>query len=266
MSPLPTLLLIDDDAQVGRLLQFHLKDIADVHQITAPHEGLQHARTQRPDLILLDLNMPDLDGHGVCRQLKDDPATASIPVLYLSAADDAYETAKALDHGAIDYIVKPFSPVALQARVRAALRRPQAGGSEDQSLKVLVIDDDPNIHNLMDFYLDAFAQVLHARQPKEGLRQAEAHRPDVILLDLAMPRMNGFQVCRILQSQDRTRDIPVLFLTADQNEVRAARALDSGAVDFITKPIVNVELQARIRAAVRHTGRREIFPADKMEK
>lgn len=122
----------------------------------------------------------------------------------------------------------------------------------DWSPRLLVIDDDPNAHDLTDYYLSGVVQeVIHASSGREGIQIAEASTPDAILLDIDMPGMDGFRVCRQLREKDVTRDIPVLFLTKDHESCHIAKALDSGGSDYVTKPFVPVELQARVRAVLR---------------
>jgi diguanylate cyclase (GGDEF)-like protein len=93
--------------------------------------------------------------------------------------------------------------------------------------------------------------VLKADSPTKGLRIAIQERPDVILLDVNMPQIDGFKVCRHLQEIPTTHDIPILFLTADQNPGNLAKALDAGASDYISKPFNAIELEARVRVALR---------------
>lgn len=120
------------------------------------------------------------------------------------------------------------------------------------SKKLLVIDDDAHIHDLLDFHLHGVVdEVLHAVLPEQGIRMATESAPDVILLDIEMPQMDGFKVCRRLKDEETTRDIPILFLARDGNSFRIAKGLDSGATDYITKPFAPIELQARVRAAMR---------------
>ncbi len=122
----------------------------------------------------------------------------------------------------------------------------------DWSPRLLVIDDDPNAHELTDYYLSGVVQeLIHASSGREGIQIAEASPLDAILLDIDMPGMDGFQVCRQLKEKDVTRDIPVLFLTKDHESCHIAKALDSGGSDYVTKPFVPVELQARVRAVLR---------------
>jgi len=124
--------------------------------------------------------------------------------------------------------------------------------SADWSPTLLLIDDDPNAHELTDYYLaSVVSNTLHALTGSEGLRIAKESLPDVILLDIEMPGMDGFQVCRQLKEMEATRDIPVLFLTRDKQSGHIAKALDYGGSDYVTKPFVPVELQARVRSALR---------------
>ncbi len=117
---------------------------------------------------------------------------------------------------------------------------------------LLVVDDDPKIHPLIEFHLDGVVErILHAESPVAGLQIARHTKPDVVLLDIDMPRMDGFELCRELKADEDTRDSQVLFLTGESQEHQIARALDSGAADYVTKPFNVVVLQARVRAALR---------------
>jgi diguanylate cyclase (GGDEF)-like protein len=117
---------------------------------------------------------------------------------------------------------------------------------------LLIVDDDPNIHPLIDFHLDGVVErILHAASPLVGLQLAKQYQPDVVLLDIDMPRMDGYALCRELKNDEDTRDIQVLFLTGERKEHQIARALDTGGTDYVTKPFNVIVLQARVRAALR---------------
>jgi diguanylate cyclase (GGDEF)-like protein len=119
-------------------------------------------------------------------------------------------------------------------------------------ITILVIDDDASIHTAVERRLEGVVdQVLKAISPTMGLRIAIQDKPDVILLDVNMPQIDGFKVCRHLQENPGTRDIPILFLTADKNPGNLAKALDAGASDYISKPFNAIELEARVRVALR---------------
>jgi diguanylate cyclase (GGDEF)-like protein len=118
-----TLLLIDDSAAVQTLLRARLKDEPiTIHCASDGQAGLQLARSIVPDLILLDVDMPQPDGFEVCRVLKADPDLVHVPVIFLTGAASPQEKIRGLELGAIDYITKPFDPAELRARVRAAMR------------------------------------------------------------------------------------------------------------------------------------------------
>jgi diguanylate cyclase (GGDEF)-like protein len=117
----------------------------------------------------------------------------------------------------------------------------------------LVIDDDDRVHDEVESALvpQLCARVLRAGSPAEGIRMAIEQRPTVILLDINMPGMDGLKVCRVLKESAATRNVPVLFITVERRVEHMAHALECGAVDYIAKPFHPVELQARVRVALR---------------
>ncbi len=119
----PTILVIDDSPDVHRLVDVRLRGRgASYLPATTAHDGIMLARTAQPDLILLDIDLPDVDGFEVCRRLKECPETWAIPIIFLGGAVDVETKVRAFDHGAVDYVTKPFEPEELRARVRNALR------------------------------------------------------------------------------------------------------------------------------------------------
>ncbi len=120
---LPNLLVIDDSELIHRLLRARLhNERVQLHSAISSKEGLELARTLKPDVILLDLDMPDMDGFAVIERLKEDPATQNIAVIFVSASNDLANQVRGLDLGAVDFIAKPFEVVELKARLRSALR------------------------------------------------------------------------------------------------------------------------------------------------
>lgn len=120
-------------------------------------------------------------------------------------------------------------------------------------IRVLVIDDDDTIHEEVERALKPHLvdHIESSYTPGDAIRAAFESPPDVILLDINLPDMDGFKVCRILKESGATRDVPILFLTVDTNVVHLARALDCGGTDYIRKPVNPIELQARVRVALR---------------
>jgi len=120
-------------------------------------------------------------------------------------------------------------------------------------IRALVIDDDPSVHRQVEEALcpRIVDTVLRNSDASDGIRMALADPPDVILLDVNMPVLDGFKVCQLLKENLRTRDVPIIFITVDTNVVHLARALDCGAADWIRKPVNLIELQARVRVTLR---------------
>jgi len=135
-------LIVEDEPDIRELVVHHLKrDGFQVSAASSGEEALRLVRATPPDLVLLDLMMPIMDGLEVCRRLRQDPATVSLPIVMLTAKGDELDRVVGLELGADDYIVKPFSPKELLARVRAVLRRSRAApGAAPLSLGSLVID------------------------------------------------------------------------------------------------------------------------------
>jgi diguanylate cyclase (GGDEF)-like protein len=120
-------------------------------------------------------------------------------------------------------------------------------------IRALVIDDDPSIHRQVEEALcpQIVDVVLSNDKSSDGIRTALADPPDVILLDVNIPVMDGFKVCQLLKENLTTRDVPIVFITIDKNVVHLARALDCGAADWISKPVNPIELKARVRVVLR---------------
>ena len=137
------MLVIEDEPDIRDLLVFHLeRDGYAVMTCQNGAEGLRLARTAPPDLVLLDLMLPEMDGLEVCRRLRQDPATRAVPIVMLTARGDEVDRVLGLELGADDYVVKPFSPRELVARIRAVLRRsrPPAAGTAPVTIGRLSID------------------------------------------------------------------------------------------------------------------------------
>lgn len=131
------ILVVDDEEDILELVRYNLaKERYQVSCALSGEIALEKARQERPDLILLDLMLPGLDGLTVCRELKHDPLTTGTPIIMLTAKGEDADIVVGLELGADDYIVKPFSPRVLQARIKAVLRRKEHDEADDASIRV----------------------------------------------------------------------------------------------------------------------------------
>jgi len=132
MSETPTVLIVDDEADVREVLAFSLRrEGFRVLVAEESAEGIAVAQSEGPDVILLDVMMPGLDGWGVAEALLEDPATAEIPIIFLTARAEFRDRARGLDIGGVDYITKPFNPVELAPLVRELLDRLERGERDE---------------------------------------------------------------------------------------------------------------------------------------
>ena len=141
-------LIVEDEDDIRELVSYHLlKEGYQVAGVASGEEALEIAERQVPDLILLDVMLPGMDGFAVCRQLRASPGTADVSVMMLTAKSEEADVVRGLNEGATDYVTKPFSPRVLLARVRAALRRQQAAATTadeddfDESDEVITIHE-----------------------------------------------------------------------------------------------------------------------------
>ena len=219
----PLVLAVEDDASAARILSFYLaRGGFRTHVIADGAQAIETARVLRPAAITLDVLLPNVDGWDVLTALKQDPATRDIPVVVISIVDDE-ERAYAL--GAVDYFVKPVDRHALMDSLRRLMpsaRVHDAAGAEGQNghaatrpARVLMVDDDPAALELHAAALaPAGYEVMRAGGGAEGIDLARRHRPDVVVLDLMMPEVSGFDVLAALRADPQLRRIPVLVVTA----------------------------------------------------
>jgi signal transduction histidine kinase/DNA-binding response OmpR family regulator len=206
-GPRTRVLVIDDDQTARELLQRGLEKEADFEVILAGsgEEGVARAREVNPDVITLDVLMPGMDGWAVLKALKSDPSTASIPVVMVSMVDDK-EIGYAL--GASDYLLKPFD----RDRLATTLRRYKC---EQPPCPVLVVEDDAATRDVIRRTLEGDGwQVTEAANGRVALEAVASHVPDLILLDLMMPEMDGFEFVAELRRNERWRGVPVVVVTA----------------------------------------------------
>jgi CheY-like chemotaxis protein/anti-sigma regulatory factor (Ser/Thr protein kinase) len=202
------ILVIDNDPDAVYLLQENLNQ-HDFNIIGARsgQEGLRIALKEHPQAILLDILMPDIDGWQILHDLKEDPSTTDIPVILLTIVD---KKALGFQLGAAAYLLKPLDPVV----VKDALYR-VFGTKISPKKHILLMDDDPNIADMLRQFLpQSEFELDSALDGVAGLQAVAKKRPDLILLDIMMPRLDGFGVIENLRSNPRTRDLPIIVISA----------------------------------------------------
>lgn len=205
----PQVLVVEDDPAAAKLLSIYLMEAGFSVEIAADgEEGLNKAKSLRPSLITVDILLPKIDGWELLTRLKADQLTALIPVVVVSIVD---EPGRGFSLGAADYLLKPVDQEVL---ARVIQRVAQSHARDQRGRTVLVIDDDPVILELMEAVLrpEGF-EVLKAKDGRHGLQMARERNPALVVLDLLMPEMNGFEVVDEMRGRPETSAIPIVVLT-----------------------------------------------------
>jgi PAS domain S-box-containing protein len=232
-----TILVVDDEANIRCFIDHELtRHGYQVIQAGGGREALDLARKYHPDLITLDISMPDLNGLDVTAIIKNDPDTRDIPILIISVME---EQQRALQLGANDYINKPASMELIIQRVNSLL------GSSQKI--VLVVDDDEALTLSLEYELGKGGfKVKTANSGKQALAYLEHSHPDLMLLDLKMPEMDGFEVMKVLKNRPDLAGIPVVILTGMDVDRGKSEALSRGAADYFNKSEKHESLIAAI--------------------
>jgi diguanylate cyclase (GGDEF)-like protein len=206
----PTILVIEDDPRARELMTTHLtREGYHVLHATDGEDGVRKAREWQPFAIVLDILLPLKNGWDVLTELKTSPATTSIPVVIVSVVDDQL---RGLSLGAAAYLTKPVNRSDLIAAVKNLSLTTKA---RNRRVQVLIVDDDPQALELVVAAFDPYGfQLLTATSGKEALRIITEAHPDLVILDLMMPDVNGFDVVDAMKADPATAEIPVFILSA----------------------------------------------------
>lgn len=264
-------LVVDDIEQNRRLLSDKLQnEYFRVVTAVDGEDGIDKALAEEPDVILMDIMMPRLNGIDACRRLKTDPRTEHIPVVLVTALNEREDRLRGLGAGADDFLTKPVNDLQLLSRVRALtkykmvadeLRKREASGKRmgavDASVsqraaepaRILVIDENERQARRICRYLEGLHRpISHSEATQMGISGSMV---DLMIVSLANEKLDGLRLCAYLRSLESTRDLPILVVSDPDDEKKAVRALDLGASDIVIKPIDSEELLARVKTQVR---------------
>ena len=285
IDPSLPLLVVDDNQQMRSVVKGILADLGFVNVFLAG-SGEEACRilTERPiAAVISDLDMPGMNGLQLLRWVRGTLADKELPFMLLPSEANRDGLLAAAQAGVTDCLIKPFTLATFHSKLqamflsrgdaaarRAAVRRaavpvaapaPPLIGMErplEERLReatVLVVDDiATNIKVIAGMLAEDGYGIKVAISGKKALEIIPVHRPDLILLDVMMPEMDGFEVCRRLKADPATADIPVIFLSAKDQAEDIVSGLELGAVDYVTKPVDPAILKARLRTHLRLAG------------
>jgi two-component system cell cycle response regulator len=254
----PKILTVDDSRTIRMIVGRAFRGFAcEVLEAGDGVEGMTVAQRERPDVILLDLTMPVMDGVEMLTRLKANPELRSIPVVMLTAESGRENVLRIAKLGVRDYVVKPFKEDIIVERVgrvvdlKAKNEAPTRAKRFDDPLQVLVVDDQPAIVQQIQACLAGTPwKVSGAGQPGQAVDSCSLTMPDVILISLALPENSGFTLFQMLRANAHTKAVPILALSVKTAADEQARAKEIGFTGLVTKPVESADLQHKITRAL----------------
>jgi two-component system, cell cycle response regulator len=271
------ILIVDDIPLNIKLLAAKLaRDYYVISTAENGREALKKVEEEKPDIILLDVMMPEMDGFETCRRLKSNPATAYIPVIIITALSDVADRVRGLAAGADDFLGKPINDLALMARIRSLLRMkilmdewrsreatvlqlsPLLAETLSEPLnvrncRILIVDDgDSDVAFIREALAPLSAHIVQAKTIDEAKSVVTDGSYDLVFSKLDLRDEDGLTICPCLRSNPETRHVPILLLAGPEDVERVAKGLDLGANDYLLRPLDAHELFARTRTQLRH--------------
>ncbi|MET0272894.1 MAG: PleD family two-component system response regulator [Phenylobacterium sp.] len=266
------ILVVDDVEANVRLLEAKLS--AEYYDVLTACDGptaLAMAAQEKPDIVLLDVMMPGMDGFAVCRRLKDDPETRHVPVVLVTALDGRADRIAGLEAGADDFLTKPIDDVMLFARVRSLtrlktvideLREREASGRRMGVIagagsrmggsggRILIVDDQERQSRRIALELSIEHRPVVETDPEAALLTARGP-VDLVIVNVGSKGFDGLRFAAQLRSDEATRNLPILAVVDFDERPRLMKALEIGVNDLLAKPVDPGELSARAKTQIR---------------
>jgi len=236
------IILVDDVSFHLLSTKERLKKYYEVFPVQSAEALFELLYSVEPELILMDINMPESDGFETIEKLKADPRYEHIPVIFFSASNDRKNVIRAMNLGAVDFIAKPYSEDDLANCIEGHLDPYQRSANKPI---VLAVDDSPSILKAINHLLHDNYTVYTLPDPERLKDLLKMITPDLFLLDCNMPVLNGFDLVPVIRATPLHEETPIIFVTSDGTIDNISVALHLGAVDYIVKPIDDKILRSK---------------------
>ena len=268
-------LVVDDILANVRLLEAKLTaEYFDVVTAMNGLDALEAIQRTKPDIVLLDVMMPGIDGIEVCKRIKGDAATRHIPVVMVTALDQPEDRVRGLEAGADDFLTKPVNDIALFCRIKSLVRlkmltdelrvRSADGGAigfigrddvrdNDSDGRVLLVDPRDSSADRITQSFENRHQVTRVTNHTKALEAVQdAMVPfEIVIINFDTEEYDGLRLCSLIKSTEATRQTPILVIVDPESQPNLLRALDMGVNDYLMRPVDRQELKARVSTQVR---------------
>lgn len=262
-----SILIIDDDKTIRKLITHHLKLNNFVSfEAENPYQAFEILHNEKIDLVLSDVTMEGMDGFEFCQKVRENENHRFLPFIFVTAKNTLEDKSKAVEAGGDDIITKPFDVKELILKTQALIRRSDIYRTygikqslkksfEDTTPKILFVDDDPSMSRLFKYNLEkAGYQCAVADNVDEAMELIKKQIPDVIVSDIMMPKIDGFQFRRMVLNNPTLKDIPFIFLTAKGTEEDILDGYDLGITDYVVKTAGPKLVVAKVSAIIKSLG------------
>ncbi len=311
-------LIVDDEEDVRTVLRSSLSPGIDVAEAVNGLDALEQLDRVEPDMVVLDVNMPVMNGFACCEAIRRDARYTGLPVMFLTSRAEREDYKQGYAKGADFYMPKPFDAAHFQRNVQIQLQKlgqprtrkysleelktlesegaePESPGSDrfvapenhyttivsklpsepsgklvrswkerndsetgsvaqELTPRIMIVDDDPDIISMMKSILSERAEVIWASDGAAAIERLVRWQPDIMIIDINMPRMNGYQLCQSLRINSAFRKLPILVCSANTGERDRERALQTGGTSFLAKPFTGDELIAALEDLTQTPG------------
>lgn len=258
-----TILVIDDDITIRKLITHHLNlNNFSTLEATNAREAFQVLKSNHVDLVLSDVTMDEMDGFEFCQKVRSNEKHRFLPFVFVTAKNTLEDKFKAIESGGDDIITKPFDVKELILKVQALLKRTeiyrtyglkksiQQTFSERKS-RILIVDDDTTITKLFKYNLESAGfDCIAVNSVDEALKVATVNRPDIIVSDIMMPGIDGYQFRKKIMEIEDLKSVPFIFLTAKATDEDILEGYELGITDYVVKTAGPKIVVAKVTAII----------------
>ncbi len=263
-----SVLIIDDDITIRKLLSHHLKyNSYIVVEADCATKAFEILKTDVVDLVLCDVTMDEMDGFTFCKKVRENENYRALPFIFVTAKNTIEDKSRAMEAGGDDIITKPFDIQDLLLKVQALIKRSEIYKTygtkksleqsfKESTTKILLVDDDQTLAKLFQYNLNkAGFDCDIADGPENGLKQAKKKIPDLIISDIMMPVVDGYQFRKMILADPDLKSMPFVFLTSKGEEDDILDAYNLGITDYVLKTAGPRVVVAKVSAIVKSLGK-----------